>query len=480
MTKSRTIILLAILFYCVGVSELKAQQLPIFNQYFLNPYLNNPAFAGANDDTRAFLIYRRQWADIDGAPETQGFTLESRLKNTNLGLGLSLFNDITNILGRTGGFLSSSVDVNLSPNQKLKFGISLGFQQNRIYFDRIRADDGSDEAFLRDLDNRTTFDGNVGIAYSFKSLQLGAAVDQVFENRLKFQNSGDFNEIEFQLVRHYFLTAQYEFKLANKWALTPLVASRIAQGLRSQTDFNLKIQYDDLIWLNPAYREGFGFALSLGFNIEDTYSIGYSYEVPVQNALSVFGGNSHEITLGIKFKRKGKKGKSSKDAKIENQQLQKIDQKVNQQYEKLDQLSQDNETLKRDLKKSQETIDRQAAEIKKLQEVRLNYQQELAKEKQVSEVQPDEEVEKDASYYLVVGAFKDFSNAKKFQGIYTRKSGLKTKLVQSNTGTWYFIYTEGLSDLENIQKKVDQVANNGAKSLLVGKPWIFKKKSSEK
>ena len=42
----------------------RAQQTPLYNQYFLNPYLYNPATVGLGEEAKAYFLYRRQWIDI--------------------------------------------------------------------------------------------------------------------------------------------------------------------------------------------------------------------------------------------------------------------------------------------------------------------------------------------------------------------------------------------------------------------------------
>ncbi|MEM9327133.1 MAG: type IX secretion system membrane protein PorP/SprF [Bacteroidota bacterium] len=65
-----------------------AQQTPLYSQYFLNPYLYNPATVGFDGEAKAFFLYRKQWVGVEGAPETQAFTIDGQLKNERVGLGL--------------------------------------------------------------------------------------------------------------------------------------------------------------------------------------------------------------------------------------------------------------------------------------------------------------------------------------------------------------------------------------------------------
>ena len=62
-----TIILVSVSFIAT------AQQDPLYSQYFNNPMLINPAFAGSNERLYAGVAYRSQWSGIQGGPTTFNF-----------------------------------------------------------------------------------------------------------------------------------------------------------------------------------------------------------------------------------------------------------------------------------------------------------------------------------------------------------------------------------------------------------------------
>ncbi|RYF67477.1 MAG: type IX secretion system membrane protein PorP/SprF, partial [Cytophagaceae bacterium] len=58
-----------------------AQQDPGFTQYMYNPLVINPGYTGSTGTLEAVLLHRSQWVGIEGAPETQSFTVHSPLRN---------------------------------------------------------------------------------------------------------------------------------------------------------------------------------------------------------------------------------------------------------------------------------------------------------------------------------------------------------------------------------------------------------------
>ena len=70
-----------------------AQQDPLYSQYFNNPMLINPAFAGSMDRMYLGLAYRSQWGGIDGAPTTFNFNGHIALADNRVGAGLVVLQD---------------------------------------------------------------------------------------------------------------------------------------------------------------------------------------------------------------------------------------------------------------------------------------------------------------------------------------------------------------------------------------------------
>src|SRR5215813_11780961 len=73
--------------------DLHAQQDPLYSQYFNNPMLINPAFAGSTERLYAGVAYRTQWAGVEGAPQTFSMNSHIGLMNNNVGLGMIAVQD---------------------------------------------------------------------------------------------------------------------------------------------------------------------------------------------------------------------------------------------------------------------------------------------------------------------------------------------------------------------------------------------------
>jgi hypothetical protein len=61
---------------------------PVYSQYLQNGLLINPAYAGSRGALSAFLSYRMQWMGIPDAPVFQSVSLNTPMKNDNVGIGI--------------------------------------------------------------------------------------------------------------------------------------------------------------------------------------------------------------------------------------------------------------------------------------------------------------------------------------------------------------------------------------------------------
>src|ERR1043165_339514 len=103
-----------------------AQQVPFSSQYYMNPFVTNPAWTGNHERTNAFLTHRSQWTGISGAPQTSYLTIDGPIEAKNIGLGLNLYSDVTDITSRVGGFVNYSYKLKLMEDHDLFIGLAAG------------------------------------------------------------------------------------------------------------------------------------------------------------------------------------------------------------------------------------------------------------------------------------------------------------------------------------------------------------------
>jgi type IX secretion system PorP/SprF family membrane protein len=285
------------------VAELSAQQIPLYSQYYLNPFLYNPARTGDRGNLNANLIYRKQWTGINGAPETIAGTIDGSIKDQKAGFGGLIYSDNISIFRRFAGYLSYAYFFKIKTDHVISLGLSAGVNQTRIDQSLINLGelgDQFDPIVLSNFTNGIGFDASMGINYKFKGLNVGFAVPQLFKTSLSYLNDKD-APLNYQLSRHYLINASYNIDIADgKFFVEPIVMARITQGNQFQLDAGAKLQYKNLVWLGLMYRYNYAFTPGIGFNVHERLSLGYAYDFAV-NDLSSRAGSTHEAFIGIKF-----------------------------------------------------------------------------------------------------------------------------------------------------------------------------------
>ena len=104
--------------------EVEAQQDPHYTQYMYNMNVMNPAYAGSKETISGALLYRQQWAGLEGAPKTATFSIHSPV-GKNVGLGFSAISDKIGPVEENNLYGDFSYTVNLGGESKLAFGFAL-------------------------------------------------------------------------------------------------------------------------------------------------------------------------------------------------------------------------------------------------------------------------------------------------------------------------------------------------------------------
>jgi type IX secretion system PorP/SprF family membrane protein len=463
-----------------------AQQLPIFNHYYNNPILYNPAETGTGFFSKGFIHNRKQWAGIQGAPETYLISVDGPVDNGKIGLGGLLFNDNLGIINKTGAYGSYRYKVKINQAHIINFGASLGYLQNTIAFDKIRVEEITENTLLNNVEKRSTLDAGIGILYNYQDIKIGLASYQLFNPQLTYANTSDFTSLNYRLIRHYQMNIAYTKPLSKNVSLDPAIFLRGAQGMPLQTDVRVYANYDHRLWCGIGYQHNYGVGLSIGSIVYKTIIIGYAYEIPT-NSIGPFQRGTHEIMLGYRFMQKG-----SKPATRNEFNRQEFDHlvKINQsQYEKIDELEQENKVMKEKIISTETKLLEQKAEIDNIKEIIHRDKDKISSIVERNKIDYDEFVKLDLSqiqdkektrFYMVVGAYVNLNDAKVFQRILERESGLKTSVFEREDGKYFFVYTKGYQTndetKEDVNRELKLLNRLNINEYINGNPWIYQLK----
>jgi len=480
------------LFSCISTLGI-SQQTGTLDHYLVNQYFVNPAAAGMNG-TSIFMDYRKQWSGFTGAPETQVLAIDGNIKRESMGLGLMIVNDQVNVLGTTSVMATYGYRIKFAEQHHLRFGISAGLVQNRIIFSRVIAEDPTELQIFANDQNASTFDGNAGLIYEYKNLQVGFAASQLLGGQYYYENNFQSNTLNFSNIRHYMANAQYRFDIKKgKCGVMPSVMVRSTQGIAPLYEGGLTGFYKKYAWATFRYSNKVGMTASIGGIINKNIVVGYAYSFN-NNAMRTYNQGTHDIVLGFRIGG-GKKGGSD----IDEKELEELKQKNNELFEKTDYLKSENEQLRKDLEAQKRAMKESVYgldSLKKIMEGDMEALQKLMKENEEKmknyqgsgnngtgnnngtngnvKVNADgvEEMQ-DGKVYIVIGAVTKLENAKKYQQMIKREYNEDTQIVQDDNQFWYFIYTKAFNTKDEAVAERDRADKIDVKQIYIGDAWYY-------
>ena len=275
----------------------KAQQVPLLDQYYINPVVYNPAASGANGLFNAYLIRNQKFMGFDGGQVTHVFTADGALNDGKYGVGLNLTNDDIGIFSNTQALLSYAYRLKFADNHNLRFGISAGVSDFRINMSRIVANPDDPYLINNNIKN-TEFMANLGVYYSYNKLLLGITVPQLLNNSVSDSNGE--KQSSYQLNRQLIVTSGYKFpiKAVKDLSISPFLMLRYANNTPFQYDVNVIADLKNKGWFTISYRDDFSVGLNLGIKVLKNFTIGYSYNIGIKNS-GRYASNNHEFLLGF-------------------------------------------------------------------------------------------------------------------------------------------------------------------------------------
>ena len=303
------VLLLALLLF--GCTRLHAQNYPVYNSYYVNPYLYNPAEA-ATDYAYIFVNHRQQWMGIEGAPQLTTANFNTLLNESHAGVGVKISSYKRGILNSTDLMLTYAYGVSISKKNTLFFGLSGGVITNSI--DTAGIDDPAVAAYLS---NNIQPTANFGLLYrSTSGLNFGIVLPQLFTP--KFNSASSFESTSVGPLDNAIVTLYYRKKVDGK------IVSRTKRGVRSkvktkesyaplefyaiykyakagnsQIELMTKLNASENFWIGAGYRFAYGFTGSIGLSY-GKFLMAYSYELGSQPQPG-FSQGTHELQLGLRL-----------------------------------------------------------------------------------------------------------------------------------------------------------------------------------
>lgn len=286
----------------VGVAF--AQQLPHFSQYYLNDYLINPAVGGSRPYFEGKSAHRYQWEGITDAPRTYTLSVNGPTKNQKMGFGGYIFTDNVGPTRRTGFNASYAYHIKVNEKVKLSMGLSAGVIQFMIDGSKITLRESDDDIITNGVQSVLLPDAGFGLYLYHEKYYVGFSAPQLLNSRVNFFKDG--RNPEGTLPSHFFFNAGYKFKVAEDFVVEPSVFVKYVKPVPVQFEGTVRIIYQDKIWIAGTYRDRDAITASMGYLINNYFTIAYGFDFTTTN-LRNYSNGTHELMVGIRFYQHGNK-----------------------------------------------------------------------------------------------------------------------------------------------------------------------------
>lgn len=305
---------------------LLAQYVPNHTQGYQFMPLFNPAFSGIESFDDAKFSYRYQWAGFgDGAPKFVNLSFNKRIKQpldlaynslrlsdfSHSGsdripalkrmvhaIGFNLFQSNIGVLKSIGGSFNYAVNYPISQNLRLAFGGSVLIENRKLDMSSVTVRD-PDEFYnflLRSSTSQTDLNIRAGAVIYSERFYFGLSYLPLIN--LALQSSELAMEDPFYRAS---IQTGYRFIISDELEIRPSLLALVQMQSTMRVDYSVKAYFQQKVWLGFTYRDIESAAVLLGFNINDRFTVSYSYEMAV-GKFRTFEDGSHELILAARLR----------------------------------------------------------------------------------------------------------------------------------------------------------------------------------
>jgi type IX secretion system PorP/SprF family membrane protein len=147
------------------------------------------------------------------------------------------------------------------------------------------------------VDNK--FSPNIGVGVYFHSdkTYFGLSVPNFLETKHFDDQASSLSSASVAAEKmHYYFIAGHVFEVNPSIKFKPAFLTKVIEGAPLQVDFSANFLYNDKFSLGLAYRWDAAMSALAGFQVSDSWFIGYAYDMEVTK-LANYNSGSHEIFL---------------------------------------------------------------------------------------------------------------------------------------------------------------------------------------
>ena len=298
-------IIFFIIILCLFSIDVHAQQQGQFSEYMYNTVVINPAYAGSRNYLSAFGLHRSQWIGLEGAPISNSFSVNAPISDSSIGLGLGILREQIGPSNQTNLSTSFSYTIRANDSYKLSFGISGHLNFLYVDYSKLNIHDAGDAVFESNLDAKFSPNLGGGIYLHSEKMYVSFSIPTLLET--KYFNGNTNTTAATAIVKertHYYFSTGYVFKISDDFKFKPAILTKVISGAPIQVDFSGNFLINKKVVLGAAYRWQATLSELAGFQISDSWFVGYAYDLE-KTRLANYNNGSHEIFLRFELTNSG-------------------------------------------------------------------------------------------------------------------------------------------------------------------------------
>ncbi len=296
MVKKKISIVLLFVMVAVGVN---AQQRALTSMYQYNPLSLNPAYAGSLNILSVIGVHRKQWINVEGAPQFTNLSAHTSLMGNRIGVGFYTSSDKIGVTEDFSFYGSYAYKISTSFGI-LAMGVSGGFNNRKSDFTQLELVNNTDP-YLTGNVSRFSPNFGTGVYFANPVFYAGFSVPYLLENKtLEIDEIASSNE-ESRESRNYYITSGIIFPLAPNVKISPAILLRGQEQSRFEWDISTNVIFDDIAYVGINVRNSGEITLMGQVILNENFRIGYAYDMTT-NSLGNNSAGSHEILLNYRIK----------------------------------------------------------------------------------------------------------------------------------------------------------------------------------
>jgi len=270
-----------------------AQLDPLYNQYFFNQAIINPAYTGVHDVFNATAISRTQWAGVEGSPNTNTLSVSTSAFKNKVGIGGQLIYDTYGINNNTEFNLAYSYKIDLSKNRVFSFGLQGGIINYNYNFQELNLEYFDDEVLLNTPSKVTKPNFGMGAWLMGSNYYVGLSIPRVFNVSV---NDGDTESVRYR--RHFYLSSGYVFDDLFAVKFKPSILLMYVDNNNYALDLNASFLLNEVLWVGASFRNFSAIGLNTQLKVKENFKFGYAFELPLYNS-ALIGYGTHSLMASI-------------------------------------------------------------------------------------------------------------------------------------------------------------------------------------